>query len=107
VRGRHRDQMAIKWRALGGPAEAHRWPLVSVSGKRLVPLPTTVGSKVDFSDHTTERNTHLHLNSKTDGSYDGAPLPRCGLSRNRRGEREPRDGAAWHFYYSERLFSDD
>ncbi len=37
----------------------------------------------DFSDHTTERNTHLHLNLtlKTDGSYDGAPLPRCSLSK--------------------------
>ena len=34
--------------ASNGPAEAHKWPLVSVSGIRQTasPLPTTVGSKV-------------------------------------------------------------
>jgi hypothetical protein len=71
---------------------------------------TAAAAHHDSTLHKTERNTHLHLNLTLENRrqlYDDAPLPRCGLSRNRRGKREAQDGAAWHFYYSERLFSDD
>jgi hypothetical protein len=43
----------------------------------------------------------LALGCATAGTMHSADLP----ASHRR--REAQDGAAWHFYYSERLFSDD